>query len=450
MAPFKAFAGETGPLRYALAASLLLLAQPLSVMLIFHIAGWPLVSDASFWFLPLRRLALVRTLSAAQAAIAFALSLAATGTLAVLSFRRARWSRVGYFFAALTIVPGVQIVAVAILALLPRDEVAPDPEPGFAIAHIIQGLIAGGAIIVLAVLVSALSFGAYGWSLFVMTPLLVGVTTGYLANRRHLLGAGRTAMIVLAAAALGTVSLILFALEGLVCILLASPLGALAALLGGAIGRAAAKAGHSGNRPLLGLALLPGLFALEGAMPPSVPIETHAAIDIDAPPSAVWAALIDAAPVTGSPGLVGVTGLAYPVRGRLLGAGVGAIRLGDFSTGTAREQVVEWRPDHRLAFRVLHQPPAMEEMSPYRHVHAPHVNGYFTTGETRFSLIALAGQRTRLVVDAAHRLRIDPALYWEPLARLAIRLNVSRVFDDIRVKAERSPLRDHRKAAGYL
>jgi len=80
MAPFKTFAGETGPLRYALAASLLLLAQPLSVMLIFHIAGWPLVSDASFWILPLRRLALVRALSATQAAIAFALSLAATGT----------------------------------------------------------------------------------------------------------------------------------------------------------------------------------------------------------------------------------------------------------------------------------------------------------------------------------------------------------------------------------
>ncbi|MCW6528611.1 SRPBCC family protein, partial [Sphingomonas sp. MMSM20] len=449
MAPFKAFAGETGPLRYALAASLLLLAQPLSVMLIFHIAGWPLANDASFWFLPLRRLALVRTLSATQAAIAFALGLTVTGTLAVLSFRRAQWSRVGYVFAALTIVPGVQIVAAAILALLPRNEVQPDPKSGFAIAHIIQGLVAGVAIIVLAVLVSALSFGAYGWSLFVMTPLLVGVTTGYLANRRHELSAGSTAMIVLAAAVLGTASLILFALEGLVCILMASPLGVLAALLGGAIGRAAARAGQSGNRPLLGLALLPGLFALEGAMPPSVPIETHAAIDIAAPPSAVWAALIDAAPITGGPGLVGVTGLAYPVRGRLLGTGVGAIRLGDFSTGTAREQVVEWQPDHRLAFRVLHQPPAMEEMSPYRHVHAPHVNGYFTTGETRFSLIALAGRRTRLVVAAAHRLRIDPALYWEPLARLAIRLNVSRVLDDIRVKAELSPLRGHRKAAGY-
>lgn len=80
----------------------------------------------------------------------------------------------------------------------------------------------------------------------------------------------------------------------------------------------------------------------------------------------------------------------------------------------------------------------MEEMSPYRKVHSPHVLGYFATGETRFSLTALPGRRSRLTVDAAHALRIDPALYWEPVARLAIHLNVTRVLQDIRMKAEQS------------
>ena len=441
MARFPSLAGRTDPLSYVLAAPLLLLVQPLCVMLIYHLAGWTLAADAGFWILPLRRLATMPMLSATQAAAAFAVSLASIGVLAILSFRRARWSGVGYLIAMLTLVPGVQIAAAAILAMLPRlaEEEENDPEPGFKIAHIIQGVLAGVTIIVLAVLVSALTFGAYGWGLFVMTPFLVGITTGYLANRRHLLDAGQTAAIVLAAAALGTVALVMFALEGLICILLASPLGAVVALLGGAIGRAIARAGQSGGKPLMSLALLPGLFAIEGAMPPSIPIETHATIDIDARPPAVWAALTSNAPIAGSPGLIGAAGLAYPVRGRLLGAGVGAIRLGDFSTGTAREQVTEWVPDHRLAFTVLHQPPAMEEMSPYRHVHAPHVNGYFTTGETRFSLVAISGGRTRLFVDATHILRIDPALYWEPLARLAIRLNVSRVMEDIRFKAEQYP-----------
>jgi uncharacterized protein YndB with AHSA1/START domain len=210
------------------------------------------------------------------------------------------------------------------------------------------------------------------------------------------------------------------------------------ALVGGAAGRAIARAGQSRGNPLMSLALLPALFAIEAAMPPSVPIETRAAVEIDAPPAVVWAALTSGAPIASGPGLIGATGLAYPIRGRLLGAGVGTIRLGDFSTGTARERVTEWLPGRRLAFTVLRQPPAMEEMSPYRHVHAPHVNGYFATARTCFSLAATAGGHTRLTIEATHRLNIDPALYWEPLARLAIQLNVSRMLQDIRQKAEQA------------
>ena len=58
------------------------------------------------------------------------------------------------------------------------------------------------------------------------------------------------------------------------------------------------------------------------------------------------------------PGLVGAAGLAYPLRGRLLSRGVGVIRLGEFSTGTARERVTEWVPGRRLGFAVLSQPPS--------------------------------------------------------------------------------------------
>lgn len=101
-----------------------------------------------------------------------------------------------------------------------------------------------------------------------------------------------------------------------------------------------------------------------------------------------------------------------------------------------RERVTEWVPGRRLAFQALTQPPAMEEMSPYRRVHAPHVQGYFETGATSFTLVPLPGSRTRLDVEAHHVLRVEPVLYWEPLARLAIRMNLTRVLDDIQNKAE--------------
>lgn len=437
MARIPSFAGQTGPLTYLVAAPLLLLVQPFSVLVIYRLCGWPLVLDSRFWILPLRRLAMVPMLTATQAAVAFAIGLIATGILALFSFRRAQWSGFGHIIAVLTLVPGVQVAASAVIALLPRHvaRAVNDPTPGLEIAHIIQGVCAGVAIIVLAVLISALTFGAYGWGLFVMTPFSVGMATGYLVNRRHRLGAGRTSIIVLTAAALGTVALVMLALEGLVCILLASPLGAIVALLGGAAGRAMARTSHSGGQPLMSVAILPALFALESAMPPAVPIETHEEMEINASPEMVWGALTSSAPIANGPGLVGAAGLAYPVRGRLLGAGVGAIRLGDFSTGTARELVTEWLPNHRLAFTVLQQPPAMEEMSPYRQVRAPHVHGYFITRETRFSLVAIPGGRTRLIVDAQHVLRIDPALYWEPMARMAIHLNVARVLEDVCTKA---------------
>ena len=168
-----------------------------------------------------------------------------------------------------------------------------------------------------------------------------------------------------------------------------------------------------------------------------MPIATARQIEIAAPPEAVWAALTSAEPIRVPPGLTAVAGLAYPIGGRIEGEGIGRTRTGTFSTGVAREKVTEWVPGRTLAIKVLSQPAAMEEMSPYRRVHAPHLIGYFDTDETRFDIMPLADGRTRLTIRAQHRLRIDPVLYWEPIARLAIRDNVDRVLKDIAAKAER-------------
>lgn len=163
---------------------------------------------------------------------------------------------------------------------------------------------------------------------------------------------------------------------------------------------------------------------------------TDESIVINAPTSRVWQAVTSDDPILEPPTLLGKLGLAYPKRGHLDGMGVGAARSGYFSTGVAREKVTEWQKDRTLGFVVLKQPPAMTEMSPYRHVQAPHVNGYFETGETRFEIEHLAGQRSRLTILAAHRLRIDPIIYWEPIARWAASSNTRRVLRDIKNKAE--------------
>ena len=302
--------------------------------------------------------------------------------------------------------------------------------------QVIVGTIAGVLIILFAVLVSAVVFRAYGWGLFVLTPFVVGFTTGYLVNRRDLQSMKTTNGLVLLSAALGCFGLILFALEGLVCLLLAAPLAAVLAIAGGAVGRRTARIGKDPMGPLYCIALLPAMFFADALYPPAGTFLTNESILIEAPAPQVWQALTSDAPIREPVTLVGRLGLAYPQRAHLSGTTVGAIRTGYFSTGQAREQITTLREDRRLGFVVLSQPPAMKEMSPYGRVNAPHVDGYFETGETAFDLQPLNDRRTRLTVRAAHRLRIDPLIYWEPIARWAASSNSQRVLRDLKTKAE--------------
>ncbi len=423
--------GISGAILYALAAAGLILSQHAMVALAFRALGAPLAIDDHFWLFPMRQLAMLPDISPLVAVGGFAFCLAISAALVRLSLRRAERLDRGFALALTTMVPTLQIVAALALVLLwPRradamPERVGDPAPPHQLAI---GVLAGMALIVAAVAVSALTMGAYGWGLFVATPFLVGLITGFIVNYGHGRSAAETLSAVAAAGMLGTMALLMLALEGLMCVIVILPLAAGLAIIGGVIGRAAAKRFVDPARPFYGVALLPLVFLLDAAMPPELPIATHASTVIDAPAAIVWDSLTADRPVAEPPGLVGTAGLAYPVASRLAGEGAGAYRHGVFSTGTAEERITVWRPARTLAFRVVRQPPAMEEMSPYRKLKTPHLTGYFDTGETRFDLAPLAGGRTRLTVRADHVLRIDPVLYWGPIARWAIGQNVGRVL----------------------
>ena len=64
------------------------------------------------------------------------------------------------------------------------------------------------------------------------------------------------------------------------------------------------------------------------------------------------------------------------------------------------------------------------------------MRGYFETVSTSFTLQPLPGGGTRLVANAGHVLRLDPVLYWEPVARWAIGQNVQRVLAHVQARAE--------------
>jgi len=233
-------------------------------------------------------------------------------------------------------------------------------------------------------------------------------------------------------------ALILTALEGALCILMAAPLELPLAVLGGHIGRLwAPKRGRTVNA-LVGFAVLPVFFAVEQLTIGANSFDMVSTIDIAATEAQVWTAVVRMKDIEEEASLPFRLGMGYPIGAELSAEGVGATRYGRFSTGTAVERVTVWQPGRELELEVLSEPPAMRELSLYEHVHAPHVHGYFTTQLVTFRLEPLPGGRTRLLLESAHRLKLEPRVYWIPLAQLAIGQNDERVLRHIKRQAEQA------------
>jgi uncharacterized membrane protein YhaH (DUF805 family) len=445
------FQRQLRPGPYALSSLGVFFSQHAIACLVLAAHGRPLASfvlDRLFLFMPLQMLARQGGLPNVVLIGSFLIVLLAACALAALAFQRAHDAGITGWVAAGVLAPVVQLAVIVILGVVPARATAsalPDAgNPGASgMTTAVQGLAAGVALTLSAVALGALFFGAYGFGIFVVSPFIIGATTGYFANRTVDLGRSGTSKLVLGALVLGGLALVLVALEGVVCLILASPLAIGIAVVGGFLGRAiAVHARHPPRHALSGLALLPLVFAAETMLPAAVTFESHSTIRIAAPPEAVWPVLLRTDLSHEPVGLPFRLGVAYPLHGETLGEGIGAMRRGTFSTGTVREEVTQWVPNRKLAFVMLDELPAMRELSPYAHVHAPHVTGYFRILETVLELAPLADGGTELIERTSHELRLEPVLYWLPLARWMVHENNARVLAHIRRRAEASVRRN--------
>lgn len=428
------FEGEIGRLPYAVAATTLFLSQHLAVIALFAVRHETLVRGWRFFLLPLRSIADLNHAPPFVFALAIVFSFLIAWGLEILSFRRAANAGQSGWIAATAFVPAFQIIVIAYLSAIPphgtsttaRIEGSRQPLD-WRIA--VQGMLGGAGVTLFTVVVGALIFGAYGYGMFVVGPLMIGAVTAYVANRKNDIGEARTFGLVVCAAGLGAIALIAVALEGAICIILASPLVAGMALLGGLLGRKVALSRYAKPRhTAMSVAILPMVFLAEHVLPPSATFEASHSVEVAAPADKVWQSLIHMDAIAERPSLPFRLGVAYPIGGTILGSGVGAKRLGEFSTGVAVERVTQWDAGKVLAFEVLRDPPAMREMSPYRHVNAPHVVGYFHTTTTTFTLTPLASGGTRVTLRTDHELKLDPVLYWLPLARWVVDQDDARVL----------------------
>lgn len=229
-------------------------------------------------------------------------------------------------------------------------------------------------------------------------------------------------------------------IEGLICILMALPILALSGSIGGMLGCLSrgddpVEPGDRRAHLLWLLVFLGASYSLEIAVAtPRRYLPTTTTIDIAAPPEVVWRHVIAFSEITGDVELPFRLGVAYPLRARIEGEGVGAIRYCTFSTGEFVEPIEVWDPPHRLAFSVQAMPPSMEELSPYD-LHPWHVDHLFKSRYGQFVLEPTADGGTRLSGTTWYSHGMAPEFYWRPIADWLVHRIHRRVLEHVQACA---------------
>ncbi len=362
-----------------------------------------------------------------------------------MSLRRAVDAGQSPTLALLFLVPGINYLLMLVLAALPsvpREPInAPPPQSEGRLLAALYGVAAGVGIALLVTLFSTLVLASYGQMLFLVTPVIIGACASAFYNRHADQGAGGSVSVALLATVIAGAAILLVAIEGAICLIMAMPIAGSLAVIGALLGRQMAHAARLGQLVALVL-LLPLLTAFEAVLPaPLVEREVATSVIIDAPPQRVWPHVIGFSDIDldAPPDWIYTAGVAYPLRARIFGEGVGAVRHCEFTTGAFVEPITAWEPPVRLAFDVESQPPPMHEWSPYRHVHPPHLDGYLRSRRGEFRLVDLGDGRTRLEGSTWYTLDLAPAAYWALWSDSLMHGIHTRVLAHVKRLSERTP-----------
>src|SRR5215470_17683319 len=181
------FKGRIGRVPYAAWSVAIFLSQ----YLILLAAGNLLKSDVWSYLVPHRALQIVGGNADLVQTLSVAYLLIVAWALAALAFRRADDANIGGWVAVFAMIPVIQILVILVLCAAPSvtERVPPavvthtgPSEPMSIWASGVVGILAGVGLTLVAVALGTLVFGTYGRALFLLTPLVVGTISGYVAN----------------------------------------------------------------------------------------------------------------------------------------------------------------------------------------------------------------------------------------------------------------------------
>ncbi len=369
----------------------------------------------------------------------------------VLTLRRLRSAGLPLALCVLFFAPALNVIFFAFLSVAPPRQTGagglagPDWAawmPKSVMGSALTSTLAVGLVGAALALFSAHTLRNYGWGLFVALPFAMGLVSVLLyagARKRDL--ASCITVAILSAAFAGLL-LFVAATEGVICLLMAAPLGLLLAALGGMVGYVIVRSRGGTIRPQalsVVLAAVPFTMGVEKQADEPAPLwKVTSSVVIHAPPEKVWPNVVAFSPIPPERSWILHTGVAYPTRARIDGAGVGAVRHCIFSTGEFVEPIEVWDAPRLLRFSVARQPEPLEEMSPYPHVRPAHLEGYLVSREGELRLTRLPGGNTLLEGTTWYIDQIWPSRYWRLWSDGIIHTIHLRVLNHIKTLSERT------------
>jgi len=163
-------------------------------------------------------------------------------------------------------------------------------------------------------------------------------------------------------------------------------------------------------------------------------------IDIAAPPSIVWTALIHMGDLGPPTDLLFKLGVACPQRVDIYGNGVGAMRVCTLSTGQLHEKIVDWQPERRMAWLSVTTPAPLKELNPFGTTDPPHLHGFYKSVGGQFTLTPIGADSTRVTRSSSYQHNMYPAYYWKLWCDYVARRGHIHVLKVLREDAERGRL----------
>lgn len=358
-----------------------------------------------------------------------------------MTVRRAEDAGLTGWFGLVFFLPLLNYLLMLVLCVLsPHEQRAPRARAvGGERAPIADSLrsalfaVAAGAVVVVGMVLFTVTLSErYGRVLFLGVPFLLGAAGAFLHNRPEPRSLRQTLLVALVSTTIAAGMLLLFALEGAVCVLMALPLALPLAMAGALLGWSLTN--RARPRPgglTLGIAVLPLLALAEGRWGASESFEVVTRLEIAAPPEAVWPNVVRFSELPPPERWLFRTGIAYPVRARIDGTGVGALRRCEFSTGAFVEPITRWEEPHRLSFDVVAQPDPMAEWSFYDQLRPPHLHDAFRSERGEFRLVPLEGGRTLLEGSTWYVLDVHPTWYWRAVSEPVLHAIHTRVLEHV-------------------